>query len=939
MSRGVQVPVNAKLNDGDLDSQLKQLTQKINALGQSIAQANKVKFNPITKASLDDLKRMQDQFEKLKRMTPLGADISRTGQGSKSFFDIDWNAISSNSVAREARRYGAFNKAFAGTGASFSNSAPPSSSRGPRREEDGGRPSASESWWRAGRTVVGGALKGAGPAGATANDALSAGLSGGAMAGIAGLIGGVVALGVGKAIGGVVNKIGDAQNDVIGYDTLKRSLGDVNVSFNLLRESLHASADAIDATYPQILKMGSEFARISGMSGEASKTLAEEVRVGGGFGRSFGMDPEQSNAFFAQMRQFQVTGTESDSRRLALYVGEAVAKAGAFSKTDEMLQAIASYTSQQTRMGLSSANVGDYAGMLSGLVGSHTPGLDPMGSANLLSRVNSAISQGGNAGEAGQNFTYMAIGRQLGLDPIQSAILQEQGAFGTGAQTFGQGSLYSRFAHQYGLSTPGMAAGSDISNVQMVMRRLQSTYVGNPELMLDAMSKYFGVDHNQAMALATIKPDSLGGLQKALQASGVDVSKMSFSGLSALAQITSGSRSTLNDQARQIWPQLSSSEQGRLEQAANSGDDEKLRTALLQLVSTHGQADTEGSETRKTIQDLDKDLIDQAGKLLGPLNQMRDIMLFGFGDRGKLSAADIHKRVIDAQKQNVNDEADAKIKTAQAQYGAIRGTFGKSLASEDPEQAAKNKLALAQAIGAANWDRWQALNAIDQSDAGPVTRSSAGSSPAMPAWMNNGGGSSPGAGGANGDFLSKYSSLAQRVSQQTGISPKAILAQIAVETNWGKKELPGSFNPFNIQKGSWQGPTVSAMDTHGDGSSYGAKFRAYSDYGAAADDYSSVLARGYSGALNSGDNIDKFANALQAGGYAENPHYAQSIESAYAKLNGTPLPDTGTNTSTSGGTQSFSFNHTVTLQYPNGTPAAAPLSITKNVTAPTAFGS
>ena len=39
-------------------------------------------------------------------------------------------------------------------------------------------------------------------------------------------------------------------------------------------------------------------------------------------------------------------------------VGEAVAKSGAFSKSDEMLQAIASYTTQQTRMGLSSANVG-----------------------------------------------------------------------------------------------------------------------------------------------------------------------------------------------------------------------------------------------------------------------------------------------------------------------------------------------------------------------------------------------------------------------------------------------------------------------------------------------------------------------------------------------------------------------------------------------------
>ena len=63
----VEIPVEAKLSAADLDAELKQLTQKINALGQSIAQANKVKFNPIGKATLDDLKRVQAEFEKMKR--------------------------------------------------------------------------------------------------------------------------------------------------------------------------------------------------------------------------------------------------------------------------------------------------------------------------------------------------------------------------------------------------------------------------------------------------------------------------------------------------------------------------------------------------------------------------------------------------------------------------------------------------------------------------------------------------------------------------------------------------------------------------------------------------------------------------------------------------------------------------------------------------------
>lgn len=81
----VEIPVEAKLNAADLDAELKQLTQKINTLGQSIAQANKVKFNPIGKATLDDLKRVQTEFEKMKRTSQLGTDINRTGQDGKSF--------------------------------------------------------------------------------------------------------------------------------------------------------------------------------------------------------------------------------------------------------------------------------------------------------------------------------------------------------------------------------------------------------------------------------------------------------------------------------------------------------------------------------------------------------------------------------------------------------------------------------------------------------------------------------------------------------------------------------------------------------------------------------------------------------------------------------------------------------------------------------------
>ena len=59
------------------------------------------------------------------------------------------------------------------------------------------------------------------------------------------------AFGVSKAIGSVMNKLGDAEQESIRYDTLKRSLGDVNVSFAVLRDSIRHAAAGMDTTFDE----------------------------------------------------------------------------------------------------------------------------------------------------------------------------------------------------------------------------------------------------------------------------------------------------------------------------------------------------------------------------------------------------------------------------------------------------------------------------------------------------------------------------------------------------------------------------------------------------------------------------------------------------------------------------------------------------------------
>ncbi|MDO3549714.1 hypothetical protein [Ralstonia pseudosolanacearum] len=913
MSNDVKINIGAQLDTGDVDAQVAKLAERLNRLGQSVATANRVKFHPVDRATLDDLRKVQAAFESIKRLSPnLAADLRRMGQGSAHLADVDLLGLSSSPTVAAARAYGLFNKVAAGTAWAASmqrSTAGGTGGRPPAPPSPPPTPGASWGWGGAGRRIVGAGLNAAGPVGQAVNGGISAGMSAGVMAGVGGFVGMLGAALVGKAVGAVKEKIGDAQNDAIGYDSLKRILGDVNVSFDVLKSSLHAASDAIDVNYDEVRKMGTEFAKVSGISGDMSKTLAEEVRVGGTFGRSFGVDPGQSNAFFAQMRQFGITRDAEGSRRLAVDIGEAIAKSGTFSKGDEMLQAIASYTTQQTRLGLTAANSTGYAGLLAGLVGSHTPGLDPHAAANLLARANSAIANGGAAGEAGQNFLYMALGRRLGLNPIQSKILQEQGAFGSGSQTFGSGSLYAKWAAQNGLAVPG-AAGSGETNLEMTLKALRLNYA-NPMLRLSAMSSLLGVNTSQSMALDSIGSEKLGGLQRALAASGIDLSKMSGTGISALAQIASGGRDVLNAQAKALWGQLSPDEAARLDKAGQGGD-EGLRKALLELTAKYGQERTEGEQTRESINKLDKTTQDAAAKMIGPLNTMRDTLLYAFGDRGRMTAADMHKAVVDAQRQEVNDRYGARMKKAQASASMSVDEYGRTL----PGQEAAMKAAQDE-MAAAKLERDKALREIDAGET-PVIGSPGTNSAPLPAWASQAA-SSPGTSGPrnlrnNNPGNIEYGAWA-KAHGATGsdgrfaVFPDAAAGSAAVDAllqSYGNRGL----NTVSGVIGRWA--PASENDTSG---------------------YAATVAKRLGVGAN--DRLNMADPAVRQALGREIARYEGSA-AAYSMYN-TPLPEGASRTGQQS-PQQFTFTHEVTLKDASGKPVAPASVVSTRVGKPSPSG-
>jgi flagellar protein FlgJ len=129
---------------------------------------------------------------------------------------------------------------------------------------------------------------------------------------------------------------------------------------------------------------------------------------------------------------------------------------------------------------------------------------------------------------------------------------------------------------------------------------------------------------------------------------------------------------------------------------------------------------------------------------------------------------------------------------------------------------------------------------------------------------------------------------AQRVAKRLNVPAEAVMAQAALETGWGRHVMPGnggsnSNNLFGIKAGGdWSGSTVSRQTIEfedGIARQEVARFRAYDDVASTFDDYFQFLTSNprYAAVRDQGEDIDGFAGALAAGGYATDPAYAEKI--------------------------------------------------------------
>jgi len=141
-------------------------------------------------------------------------------------------------------------------------------------------------------------------------------------------------------------------------------------------------------------------------------------------------------------------------------------------------------------------------------------------------------------------------------------------------------------------------------------------------------------------------------------------------------------------------------------------------------------------------------------------------------------------------------------------------------------------------------------------------------------------------------FVASIWPHAEKAARELGVNPRALVAQAALETGWGRRHIKradgaSSHNLFGIKANGWSGESATAA-THeyvgGQRQNQNASFRTYASPAESFGDYVRMLKNSprYQAALKAGRDVHGFARGLQQAGYATDPGYAAKIASIAA---------------------------------------------------------
>ncbi|MGV1017061.1 MAG: transglycosylase SLT domain-containing protein [Fluviibacter phosphoraccumulans] len=485
-------------------------------------------------------------------------------------------------------------------------------------------------------------------AASAAGGAIAGTMSGGGL-GLGSLAGGAAGMipGAGMFLGPIAGAIGgmlDRGMERAGQEggdltDLRHSVGATTIDFEMLRGSVRHFNEGLGITYNEAAKLARSFAHTA--TNAEGMNIGREVGSAVGYGRGYGISPEASVQFFANMRQYGVTNGDRDGKRLALQIAESVQRGGTSAKMDEVLSAIQGFVQTSTRASLSHSNAESYASFMASLTGLSMPGMrgDPANAANVMNKADAAMRQGGMFGEASHNLSLGAYQNLFGneFNAIDAKLINEQGAFNDLGKSFdnmismAEDRGDSAEADRYRRMKP-QGKGRTALSVNMDFVERQFGHLGTTGFA-EAGANHFGMGLNEFTALYKgYKSDKgLGGLESTLRASGIDINTLNPKQISSLAELSTADGTGLRNQGSKLLKQsgseaLSRPEADKLRDAMSGSDPDALRRVVMEMTAKHGSMD-QGERMRQQQADMNNAMQKLATELIPLTMTMKDGVL------------------------------------------------------------------------------------------------------------------------------------------------------------------------------------------------------------------------------------------------------------------------------------------------------------------------
>lgn len=450
---------------------------------------------------------------------------------------------------------------------------------------------------------------------------------------------------IGGAVGGVIGGAADRyasplREEAKVYSELRRMVGSTVTDFSNLRDSVRSATRGFTVTDLEAANLAKTFAKTAGLSGDATYATARGVGTSVGFAQGYGVSNEQATSFFASMRLNGSTRNDSDNRRMALLIGESVAKGGTSAKMDEVLSVIGNFVSHATQQTLLAPNVGSYASLLSTGTGMGIAGLksNPNGVASIFSAADSGVLSGGGRGEASQYQWLRA--RQNGIAGTSwnsNSLMQSAGLLTDLGGVFGPDSAAYQMAEKNG-DYATMAEYQSLSrnasgktNLGLGMARAKALSGGNSALEMQNIMGMFGINnpqHAAALQMIANSDKGLGGFERKLQGYGINVAGLNMSQVGSMADLVAGGSGAFSNQYKKLMTGKALSD---AEKASMKGvmDKEGMGKNLEKMILDGTAKDSmdEGLKNQLTQIDLDREISRSLTSLVSIEGDARQILL------------------------------------------------------------------------------------------------------------------------------------------------------------------------------------------------------------------------------------------------------------------------------------------------------------------------